>query len=198
MTASYEKTRYEIVNLLNDRYPHGIGCEVGVLRGNFSKHLLKHWNCKKLHLVDAWETYTEYDERFHEHKDNYNYTLNHLKEYEERVVFNKGFSHVVVTNFDDAMFDFIYIDANHSYEGCKQDLNVYWNKLKPGGIIMGDDYHLEPIETVNFGKGNCIFGVNKAVNEFIKEKKIIMNLEYTGDWKYYSGLVSRNFIIQKN
>lgn len=198
---SYEKNRKNIVDVLNHMYPGGIGCEVGVLRGDFSKYLLENWNCEKLYSVDAWEDYTDYDEKFHEHNTNYKCTVDKLKEYSSRIVLHKGFSDKVVENFEDAFFDFIYIDANHSYEGCKKDLELYWDKLKPNGIIMGDDYHLNPIEILNFNNNDakpCVFGVNKAVNEFIKEKKKIINLEYTGDWMYANGVISRNFVIQKN
>ena len=48
------------------------------------------------------------------------------------------------------MFDFIYIDADHSYEACKLDLESYWPKLKQGGIMMGDDYTLTPNEKMDF------------------------------------------------
>ena len=65
LITPFEKKRTDIVHFLNERYPNGIGCEVGVLRGEFSKHLLSNWNCKKLYLVDCWEDHHEdYDELF--------------------------------------------------------------------------------------------------------------------------------------
>uniref|UniRef100_A0A914EIC0 Acyltransferase 3 domain-containing protein n=1 Tax=Acrobeloides nanus TaxID=290746 RepID=A0A914EIC0_9BILA len=57
--------------------------------------------------------------------------------------------------------DIIFIDADHSYEGCKRDLELFYPLLKKHGIMYGDDY--------------TIHGVNKAVNEFVKGQKLIIN-----------------------
>jgi predicted O-methyltransferase YrrM len=37
-------------------------------------------------------------------------------------------------------FDFIYIDANHSYESVKHDIMLAKKLIKEGGIIAGHDY----------------------------------------------------------
>jgi predicted O-methyltransferase YrrM len=39
-----------------------------------------------------------------------------------------------------AQFDNIYIDAIHSYEACKHDIELSLPLLKPGGVISGHDY----------------------------------------------------------
>ena len=36
--------------------------------------------------------------------------------------------------------DLIYIDGDHTYEGCFSDLCHYWHLLRPGGVIFGDDF----------------------------------------------------------
>ena len=194
---SFEKNRREIIHLLNERYPNGIGCEVGVLRGDFSEHLLSHWNCSKLYLVDCWKEHDDYDETFHNHETNYSIMKNKLSPYKDRIEVCKGYSNKVVHCFDNDFFDFIYIDANHSYEGCKMDLDLYWDKLKSGGILMGDDYHLKEVEELNFGGNTVTFGVTKAVQEFTKRKNRIYDISYTADWKYASpDICARNFVIQ--
>jgi hypothetical protein len=48
--------------------------------------------------------------------------------------------------------DFVYIDADHSYLGCLRDLELWWPKIRPGGMLAGHDY----------GQ----FGVTDALNEF--------------------------------
>lgn len=195
---SYEKNRKEIVHFLNEFYPEGVGCEVGVLKGEFSKHLLSNWNCKKLYLVDCWEDHPgDYDEIFHNHDVNYIQMLNNLSDYQDRIEICKGYSDQVVKQFPESNFDFIYIDANHSYEGCKSDLELYWKTLKKGGIIMGDDYHLQNIEEMSFNGNKMTFGVKQAVLEFTREKKKIFDISYTADWVYPTYMSARNFIIQK-
>jgi hypothetical protein len=194
---SFEKNRREVVSLLNERFPNGVGCEIGVLRGEFTKFLLENWTCKHMYLVDLWEEYDGYDEKFHNHNLNYEIMERNLKPYKHRITVCKGYSDKVVSQFPNNMFDFVYVDANHSYEGCKSDMNLYWDKLKSGGLLMGDDYHLNDIETLNFNNMQSVFGVTKAVKEFAKEKKLIYDISYEADWMYDNKRPGRNFLIQK-
>jgi GR25 family glycosyltransferase involved in LPS biosynthesis len=55
--------------------------------------------------------------------------------------------------FQNNSIDFIMIDAGHSYEAVIEDLNIWYNKVKPGGIISGDDY-------------GVFDGVTRAANEY--------------------------------
>lgn len=41
---------------------------------------------------------------------------------------------------DKKTFDFIYVDAGHSYSDCLQDLQNYWNLLRKNGLLCVDDY----------------------------------------------------------
>jgi hypothetical protein len=42
--------------------------------------------------------------------------------------------------FDDDTVDFLYIDASHTYGGIIRDLVAWLPKVKPGGLIAGDDW----------------------------------------------------------
>ena len=59
--------------------------------------------------------------------------------------------------------DVIYIDAGHSEEEVYADLTMYYELLRPGGAIIGDDYDY------------TWSGVVSAVNRFISEQKLIIN-----------------------
>jgi predicted O-methyltransferase YrrM len=39
--------------------------------------------------------------------------------------------------------DYLYVDADHSYEGVLADLRAWVPHVKPGGLILGDDYDSE-------------------------------------------------------
>jgi hypothetical protein len=55
--------------------------------------------------------------------------------------------------FKNNSIDYIMIDAGHTYEDVTTDLKTWYNKVKPGGIISGDDYTITD-------------GVTNAVNDF--------------------------------
>ena len=37
--------------------------------------------------------------------------------------------------------DLIHLDAAHEYEPVLRDALGFWELLKPGGFLVGDDYH---------------------------------------------------------
>lgn len=89
-------------------------------------------------------------------------------------VINKPFVHILreyTTNaaklFPDEYFDLIYIDADHTYEGCKADIEAWYPKVKKGGFIIGDDY-----SNMRAPHTGVKFGVIKAVNEFFNNNTI--------------------------
>jgi hypothetical protein len=43
-------------------------------------------------------------------------------------------------NFPNGSLDFVFIDADHSYEGVRRDIEAWLPKVKPGGLLAGDDY----------------------------------------------------------
>jgi hypothetical protein len=46
----------------------------------------------------------------------------------------------VVAAFDDAYFDFVYIDTDHSYATTRAELELCNRKVKPDGRIAGHDF----------------------------------------------------------
>jgi len=55
--------------------------------------------------------------------------------------------------FANGSIDYLMLDAGHSYDALMEDLKAWYNKVKPGGIVSGDDYGV-------FG------GVTQAANEY--------------------------------
>lgn len=72
--------------------------------------------------------------------------------------------------FPDGFFDLIYIDADHTYEGCKKDLEMWYPKVRAGGFVTGDDYwdRYSP-------KRHVRFGVVRAVNEFAEKNGLTVH-----------------------
>jgi hypothetical protein len=42
--------------------------------------------------------------------------------------------------YEDNSLDFVFIDAEHSYESVREDIDAWLPKVKKGGIIAGHDY----------------------------------------------------------
>jgi len=85
------------------------------------------------------------------------------------VKIRRGYSFDVVNEFPDEFFDFVFIDADHTYEGCKKDIHDWYPKVKKGGVLCGHDYVHRAIKTAN---GTLSFGVVEAVDEFIVGGKV--------------------------
>lgn len=81
---------------------------------------------------------------------------NKIKEkYKDRLVPMQGLSYEVADNIPDKSVDIVFIDADHSYDSVKKDIIKFTPKLKSKGLLTGHDIDYP--------------GVNKAVNELIKE-----------------------------
>ena len=42
--------------------------------------------------------------------------------------------------YRDNSLDFVWVDGSHEAEDVEQDVKNFWPKIKPGGLIAGDDY----------------------------------------------------------
>jgi len=163
-------------NLLKHFNPTGLGIEIGVNTGTFAKEILSSCPNLKLLMLDCWK---EASGEIHEDPVNVNNhvqlckineTIKNTSAHYERARLIKGFSGEFSSLFKEQTFDFIYIDADHSYDAVKKDLHNWYSKLKPGGLFSGHDY-------VN--NDNC--GVKQAVDEFAGALNIEVNYT-TNDW----------------
>ena len=70
--------------------------------------------------------------------------------------------------------DAIYIDAGHDYDHALADIQAYWDIVRPGGVMFGDDYHLNWIGVVRAVHDFADL-ISAAVNVSFKEKWLIEN-----------------------
>ena len=162
------ETRIELHKLLNE-LGIKIGVEVGVQGGLYSKYLLENTKIK-LYLVDIWK-----------HLDNYFDIANVSDAEQEQVLLNckellspymgrfeiiRELSINASKLFSSNFFDFIYLDAGHSYKSISEDLIAWYPKLKIGGLMSGHDF----VDGENLSGSE--FGVKSAVLDFIKDKNI--------------------------
>jgi hypothetical protein len=148
---------------------NAVWAEVGVWKGDFSAEVLAHARPAALHLIDPWVFHSEpeYAKALYGARSAGQGELDELYE-GVRARFsteiNNGLVHLhrmksvdAAAEFVPATFDVVYIDADHTYEAVKQDLETYRPLCKPGAILAGDDYG---------ATGWWEDGVRRAVDEF--------------------------------
>lgn len=148
-------------------------CEVGVRHGGFLKFIVQD-NISEAYGVDIWQntTVNGQNDNLYSQKEldqQYQMVLD-LFLGNEKVKIMREFSDKASESFPDEYFDFVYLDADHTYEGIKRDLNCWYPKVKNGGILSGHDY-IDGDLTLRLGH-SVRFGVVDAVEEFKKQKNI--------------------------
>lgn len=131
--------------------------EIGSYAGSSSQLIAQY--VKKLYCCDVWGEYIQPIERstmvknafYQIHKTNPNIE-----------VINE-FSSDAKKHFSGPTFDFVYIDADHSYDSVKADILTWLTLVKCNGVISGHDYFMPE--------------VRRAVDEIFGDKMI----KYFGD-----------------
>lgn len=139
--------------------PYTVFVEVGSWLGHSISYLaqkLQHKANAKIYAIDLFDdSYALKKHKFLEGK-RYEIFQNNLKKanVEDVVIPIKSVSWDAAMLFPDQSVDFVFIDADHSYESVKKDIDAWLPKIRKNGIISGHDY----------GNGNPS-GVKKAVDE---------------------------------
>jgi cephalosporin hydroxylase len=167
---------------------NGIIAEIGVARGLYTEKVLKYINPKKYYLIDGWKnidlgypdknmvTDIEHNKRYSNLQQTYHNNDN--------IKFVRLLSLDAATIFDDKFFDWVFIDADHSYTGCLNDLTAYNKLVKDDGYIVGHDY-------IPRGKGKKGFGVTDAVHDFVDQKNYFL-VGVTNEDKYQTYVIAKN------
>ncbi len=116
--------------------------EVGTQEGRFADHILQQCQPAELHLFDIdfspLKTRTDTD------------LLTAAKLHE-------GDSATMLGRLPDDYFDWMYIDGDHSYEGVKRDIAVARTKVKPGGMLVFNDFVMwSPVECIDYGVPHAV------------------------------------------
>lgn len=127
--------------------PKGAVCaEVGVWEGNFSQRILEICEPKELHLIDPWLYQPEFSNTGFGKKKNedlmeekYQMVVDKFKG-DDRVKIHRGKSDEMLAGLPDGSLDWVYLDGNHNAPFIDHDLEMSLMKVKPNGIISGDDY----------------------------------------------------------
>lgn len=139
--------------------------EIGVASGDNAYDMMANYPIDYLLLVDSYIPYQD-DANLQVitlQKQNENF-LSVLKKFMPRQFLDKTIfscmpSKEIVKYIPDNFFDYLYIDANHEYDNVKQDIVLWFPKVKIGGYFAGHDYR------------GYYDGVTRAVNAFKDKNK---------------------------
>lgn len=161
------------------------GAEVGVFRGALSRKLLE-GGVAKLFMVDNWLPTDAQPEHYKATGDWHSTrTASEVADDERkaraavgaaggRAVVLKMSSVEAASKIDDGSLDFVFLDADHSYEGLKADIAAWLPKVKRGGWLGGHDYE-------NDHPDYDFSGVKRAVDEALPAG-VELDVNYTWFW----------------
>ena len=162
-------------------------CEIGVRYGETSATMLHYLNVENYFAIDPFDSYEDYE------YDGFNKIAkqmgrNFLMENYAKNISNyvgdckvnliNMYSDEAHSQIDNNSIDFCFVDGNHRYDYVLRDLQNYFPKLKPGGIIAGDDYFMrhfrnDHLKTLKEGEYPEKM-VYEAVNDFCAKNGLIL------------------------
>ncbi|MCC3528786.1 MAG: tetratricopeptide repeat protein [Microcoleus sp. PH2017_22_RUC_O_B] len=181
------KPAYKFLPELIQKFNLKVGAEIGVAFGGHSEAMLSNTNIELLYGIDSYQHSDSYDDPMNLPQADFDIlcetTKNRLAVFGDRFRLIRSNSQQAMGQID-GLLDFVYIDAEHSYQGVWQDLCTWYSKIRVGGLISGHDY------------GHIAFpGVKQAIDEFFRRLDWQVNLEGEGVWWVQKQSVNISFFI---
>lgn len=155
------RTLFRLLALRFGRRAPITGAEVGVEFGRTSRMLLAYFPSLRLTMVDNWQVGDRRQRRETERA-----ARRRTRNYSDRRFIIRGDSAQVGAALPDDWYDFVFLDADHRYESVKRDLEAWWRKVAPGGLLVGDDYHGRN------EKRGLGWGVGRAADEWSQANQV--------------------------
>lgn len=137
--------RWHVISDLVEEHGLKYGAEVGVKEGENLFFIMEHCPELKMIGVDAWEQQLSEEDgedyRSWNMGSMYEGVLKNAERYGERLTIMKKFSVDAAKHIEDKSLDFVFIDAQHTYDSLKADIQAWEPKLREGGFMLGHDIH---------------------------------------------------------
>ena len=175
-----------IIHCINLHGDNLVGAEIGVHLGHSFLTLLQTCpNISKLYGVDPYVPYVDYlkedgqsydpmvvDEKEIEYIKLVSYHNQKFSGHKDKIVFYEMDGNAASKKVKDKSLDFIFIDSYCSFEQAKNDIKVWYPKVKDGGIFAGHDWNM-PL-------------VRLAVTKFRENENIKSRMStYDDTWIWY-------------
>lgn len=158
--------------------------EVGINEGLFSQRMLDTWpGCQRYLLVDPWHPVTadhaDYIDSNNFHSDRIRYQQHYASTHRrlaglhgKKSIVMRMTSEQAARRLRNESIAVVYIDARHDYHSVIYDMDLWWPKLIPGGVLAGHDFYLG----YNY---ETVFTVKPAVEKWARDQKRL--LHHTND-----------------
>jgi hypothetical protein len=171
--SAWQASYPHFIRLIRDRGLES-GIEVGVGFGGHAEAILDQTPVAELVGVDPYEHRADYDDPMNLPQEQFEnlfwYAMGRLSRFGARYGHLRAFSTQAAPLITEQA-DFVYLDADHSYANVAADLNLWFPKVRPGGIIGGHDYALAQFP-----------GVKQAVDEFCAVRRLRLHVEPDTVW----------------
>lgn len=132
------------IELINEYNLKAIA-ELGVYRGEYAQEVLE--KCPGIEtytMIDPWRNLADWNKPSNKDNDTFEEffqeTMQRTDFAKEKRIVLRGKTTEVINQIEDAAYDFVYIDGDHTLKGIAIDLINFWPKVKENGVIVGDDF----------------------------------------------------------
>ena len=135
-----------MIRYIQENYPNGLkGAEIGTYKGLNAESMMDTLDINRLYLIDSYSRYEGYNDPFIFLKDStLERACTRLIPWEDRLTWVVKKSDIAVYDIPSSL-DFVYIDGNHDYEYVLGDIELYYPKVRDGGVIGGHDIYLKGV-----------------------------------------------------
>lgn len=174
MNMTSLKNRNQLADLLNDLKLTGEAAFIGCAECFFEDYFLQRWP-GRANWIDPWRILDtpgfsgHGEETDAKQEERYQRILRKAQAFGPRCKVIRATSLEAIRQFEDLSLDFAYIDSNHSLESAHEDVDLWYDKLKPRALFAGHDY----LEGMHNGQ---LYGVKQAVDEFAAKIGVTVNV----------------------
>ena len=167
--------RDDLPRFMNVNYPDEKMVEVGTYHGEFALHISRHWR-GELFCIDPWED--QPDEQYRDGCANggvaggrnpmepiFESAKERLLSVGRNVTMMREYSFKAMERFNPGSLAVVYIDGNHSYETCLQDLNGWFKKIRIGGLIGTHDCYIRKDAVQNCGVWDAVWDFSHSIGQ---------------------------------
>jgi hypothetical protein len=182
-TCSWPKCYYGVFSSIINENKYKKVLEVGCAYGFHTKQVISNTDIDSYIMVDPYVPYP--NDVFSDSVQNVyndgsmnlsnfdqflNLVIEELSEYKDKIIHIHKPSFEASKDIENESLDGIFIDGDNSYKAVKQDLEIWWSKLRVGGTLCGDDYWMPD--------------VSRAVHEFASENRLELKFRTRDDNDY--------------